>query len=147
MTPSRSKLGRWLVVAVRLVLGGVFIYAAWTKLREPWLLFAMAIDAYGVLPEWAVLAVARALPWAELALGIVLIAGVGLRISATAASLLMLVFFSLMVRSYAQGLAISCGCFGADEAISPRTLARDGLLLVASIFLAAISFRNPRAAA
>src|SRR5581483_3504966 len=138
---------RWLLLAVRLVLGAVFIYAAWTKLRESWLLFAMAIDAYGVLPQWGVTAVARGLPWLELALGILLITGFRLKISSTAASLLLLLFFSLMVRSYALGMSINCGCFGTGEAISPRTLLRDGALLAASLFLTVMSFRKPRSPA
>ena len=60
-------------------MGVVFLYAAWTKLREPWLLFAMTVDAYGILPQWAVMAVARTLPWAELVLGVLLISGKWIR--------------------------------------------------------------------
>jgi len=77
------------VLALRVALGAVFVYAAWTKLRQPWELFAMSIDAYKVLPYWAVLAVARALPWAEMLIGLALMAGRWLRVSAGAASLLL----------------------------------------------------------
>ena len=59
-----------MTLARRLLLGAVFIYAAYTKLRQSWLLFALSIDSYQMLPEWAVLAVARTLPWFELALGV-----------------------------------------------------------------------------
>jgi uncharacterized membrane protein YphA (DoxX/SURF4 family) len=147
MTLSRDSGLRWLLLALRLILGAIFIYAAWTKLRESWLLFAMAIDAYGVLPQWGVTAVARGLPWLELGLGILLIAGFRLKISSTAVSLLLLTFFALMVRSYARGMEINCGCFGTGEAISPRTMLRDGALLAGSLFLTVMSFRKSRAPA
>ena len=144
---SSNRVSRTVVLVLRLALGAVFAYAAWTKLRQPWELFAMSIDAYGVLPYWAVLLVARTLPWAELLIGIGLAAGLWLRVSAAAASLLLLVFFGLMVRSYAKGMEINCGCFGLGEAISPRTLARDGALLAVSLFLTSRSFLGRRNAA
>lgn len=55
-------------LVLRVVLGVIFVYAAWVKLREPWALFAMSIDSYQVLPLWAVEQVARVLPWFELLL-------------------------------------------------------------------------------
>jgi len=133
---------RAVALALRIALGAVFVYAAWTKLREPWELFAMSIDAYKVLPYWAVLAVARALPWAEMLIGLALMAGRWLRVSAGAASLLLLMFFALMVRAYVKGMQIDCGCFGLGEAISARTLARDGALLAGCLFLTWTSFRG-----
>ena len=144
---SSSRVLRAVALALRIALGAVFVYAAWTKLREPWELFAMSIDAYKVLPYWAVLAVARTLPWAELAIGVALMVGRWLRVSAGAASLLLLVFFVLMVRTYVMGLKIDCGCFGLGDPISPRTLARDGSLLAGYLFLTWTGFRDRRKAA
>lgn len=133
---------RYLTLVGRLVLGVVFLYAAYTKLRQPWLLFAMSIDAYKLLPEWAVLFAARIIPWIELVLGILLLAGFRLRYVATFASGLLLFFFAVMVRSYAKGMGIDCGCFGVGEALGPRTLARDGFLVALSIALAVGAFRR-----
>ena len=107
----------------------------------------MSIDAYKVLPYWAVVLEARTLPWAELLIGLALMAGRWLRVSASAASLLLLVFFVLMVRTYAKGLQIDCGCFGLGDPISPRTLVRDGTLLAGCLFLTWTSFRSRRTAA
>jgi uncharacterized membrane protein YphA (DoxX/SURF4 family) len=123
-------------------MGVVFLYAAWTKLREPWLMFAMTIDAYGILPQWAVLTVARTLPWAELALGLLLLSGKWLRVSASMASAILLAFFTILLRSYLKGMQIDCGCFGAGDVISPRTLLRDGGLLAAALTLAVLAFRQ-----
>ena len=142
-SPSSKPL-TILVWLVRLGLGGIFIYAAWIKLKEPWLLFAMSIDAYHVLPQWGVMAVARTLPWFELLLGLVLVTGRLPRISSVAASALLALFFGLMVRAYAKGDTIDCGCFGPGEAISPLTLLRDGSLLLGGLFLVAVSFRRKK---
>ena len=144
---SSSSILRAVALALRIALGAVFVYAAWTKLREPWELFAMSIDAYKVLPYWAVLVVARTLPWAEMLIGLALMAGRWLRVSAAAASLLLLVFFGLMVRAYAKGMQIDCGCFGPGDAISVRTLVRDGGLLAGYLWLTWMSFPGRRKAA
>ena len=144
---SSSRVFRALVLALRVVLGAVFVYAAWTKLRQPWELFAMSVDAYKVLPYWAVVAVARTLPWAEMLIGLALMAGRWLRFSTAAASLLLLGFFVLMVRAYAKRMQIDCGCCGLGDPISPRTLLRDGSLLAGYLFLTWTSFRGRRTAA
>jgi uncharacterized membrane protein YphA (DoxX/SURF4 family) len=120
-------------------LGAIFVYAAGSKLKDPWALFAMAIDSYHALPTWAVEWLARTLPWLELLIGALLIVGRWMRIS-TAATSLLLVFFSLMVRAYVKGIEINCGCFGPGEAISWKTLLRDGAMLAASLLLTTVTF-------
>jgi uncharacterized membrane protein YphA (DoxX/SURF4 family) len=141
-----SKIGRPLGLILRIALGAIFAYAAWTKLREPWELFALAISSYDVLPLPAVELVARALPWTELLIGVLLIAGRWLRLATTVMSLLLLVFFGLMVRAFAKGMEISCGCFGPGEIISWRTLLRDGSLLAGSLVLTWMAFLQRRKA-
>ncbi len=135
---------RWLMLLGRVALGAVFLYAAYTKLRQPAMLFALSIDSYQLLPEWAIVAVARTLPWLELALGLLLIAGYRLPYVAATSSALLLVFFGMMVRSHLKGLGIDCGCFGVGEALSARTLVRDGLLVAVSIAITAGAFFTKR---
>ena len=130
-----------LKLALRLLLGAVFAYAAYTKLRQSYLLFALSIDSYQLLPEWAVLALARTLPWLELTLGVLLLAGVWLRYTSIVATGILALFFSVMLWSYARGAGIDCGCFGVGEALSTRTLARDGALLAAAVALIGLSRR------
>src|SRR5215469_8575018 len=139
---ARTPALRIALLLFRLGLGGIFGYAAWVKLREPWMLFALSVDAYHVLPEWGAIAVARVLPWLELTLAVLLVTGLWKRVTLPAASALLAVFFGLMVRSYVRGEGIDCGCFGPGEAISPITLLRDGGLLAASIFLTVMAFRT-----
>ncbi len=140
-----SKPVRWIALALRVILGAIFVYAAYVKLRDPWELFALAINSYNILPLKAVEMVARTLPWFELAVGLMLIAGVWLRISASAVSALLMVFFGLMVRAFAQGKEISCGCFGNNEPISVWTLLRDGSMLAGALVLTWMAFRKQRA--
>jgi uncharacterized membrane protein YphA (DoxX/SURF4 family) len=129
---------------LRLLLAAVFLYAAYTKLRVSWLVFAMSVDSYHLLPEWGALAVARTLPWMELLLGLLLLAGPWLRWTALAASLQLLFFFTVMALSYSKGMGIDCGCFGVGEALGPKTLARDGTLLACSIGLTVSAFAANR---
>jgi cobalt-zinc-cadmium efflux system protein len=123
-------------------MGLVFVYAAWAKLTQSWIQVAMTVDAYQLLPEWAVLFVARTLPWAELVLGLWLISGKWLRLAASAASALLAAFIVVMVRSYAKGMQIDCGCFGSGDPLSTYTLARDSGLLAASLLLTVMAFRQ-----
>lgn len=139
---------KFLLILGGVLLGAVFVYAAWTKIRQPsYVLFAMAIHSYQLVPEWAELAMARGLPWLELALGLALLSGILLRYTAAAASVLLSIFFGVMTRSYLAGQQINCGCFGIGEALSPKTLVRDGLLLAVSFavtFGAFFAARAPR---
>ncbi len=144
---SSRQIGSVLLLAGRVVLGGIFIYAAYTKLRHPWMLFAMSVNSYRVLPDWGVTLLAHWLPWIELALGALLILGIGLRFVATAASALLAGFFLVMLRSYSQGLGIDCGCFGFGERLGPRTLLRDGALVAFSLVIMAGAFLKRRARA
>jgi uncharacterized membrane protein YphA (DoxX/SURF4 family) len=137
---SKSPAGI-LALILRIALGAVFVVAAWMKLREPWAMFAMAIDSYQVLPDWAVEMVARALPWFELLLGVVLITGLWRRLSTPVASLLLVVFFVMMVRAMIKGMQIDCGCFGPGDRLSWVTLVRDGALLAGSLFVTVTAFR------
>jgi uncharacterized membrane protein YphA (DoxX/SURF4 family) len=141
---ASSKFVRIFLIVLRVMLGAIFVYAAWLKLRDPWQIFAMSIDSYRILPLKAVELAAHIIPWFELAIGLLLIAGLWLRISGPIVSLLLLTFFALMVRAYAKGLAIDCGCFGPGEAISWKTLLRDGALLAAALLVTTMAFLNRR---
>jgi uncharacterized membrane protein YphA (DoxX/SURF4 family) len=140
------RVVRIAILAGRFFLGGVFLYAAYTKLKLPWISFAATIYAYELLPDWAVSFVARTLPPFELVLGLLLIAGVWLRWVAAAASALLLAFFVIMVRAFILGMEIDCGCFGPGDTLSGKTLLRDGLLLAVSLALTFAAFRRARGA-
>jgi uncharacterized membrane protein YphA (DoxX/SURF4 family) len=139
----------------RLVLGGIFIYAGYAKIVLPTMhprppigialsLFALQVDSYQLLPPSAVNFVAHTLPFAEIALGILLIFGWKLRIWATVTSLIMLGFFAAVVRSYALGLQINCGCFANPEPLTIKTVLRDGLFALLALVMTAFAFLESR---
>jgi uncharacterized membrane protein YphA (DoxX/SURF4 family) len=132
---------RALLVIGRVLLGLIFVVAAYTKLHfdGAWhfgdyhFFFAMAIDSYKLVPTTLAEWMARALPWVELALGALLISGIGLRWSGLFASGLMAVFIAAMTHAYINKLEIMCGCFGNNEKVGPLTLIRDSSLLVLAL--------------
>jgi uncharacterized membrane protein YphA (DoxX/SURF4 family) len=137
---ASSTAARVFMIAARLILGGIFVYAAYVKLRDPWQLFAMSIDSYQILPLNMVEMAAHVIPLLELVLGLMVISGIWLRISGTILSLVLLTFFTLMVRAYAKGMQINCGCFGPGEIISWKTLLRDGSMAAAAIAMTWLAF-------
>jgi uncharacterized membrane protein YphA (DoxX/SURF4 family) len=135
---------RAVALVLRIALGAIFVYSAWSKLKDPWALFAMAVDSYQALPLWGVEWIARTLPWVELLIGALLIVGRWMRVATVACSLLLLLFFGLVVRAHVKGIEINCGCFGPGEAISWRTLLRDGAMLAGSLLLTAVTMLKNR---
>jgi len=133
---------RWLLIAARLALAAIFLWAAIAKLRDPWMIFAMELDQMHVLPGSSVQIVARTLPWFELALGILLIAGLWTRYTTSLATGILAAFLTVMVVLYARGFQGDCGCFGPGEQLGPKTLARDATLLLLSAWLTLESFRR-----
>jgi uncharacterized membrane protein YphA (DoxX/SURF4 family) len=96
----------------RIFLGLMLVFGAYAKLyfngawhfRDYHFFFAMAIGSYRTLPLGAVEWLARVLPWVELTLGALLIAGVGTRwVSSVTGALL--VFMASLPRSAILGLA------------------------------------------
>lgn len=153
---SPLNLSRALTIVGRVVLGGIFIYAAYTKFFIPGMkphppvrialaLFATQVDSYQMLPPLAVDLLAHTLPFAELALGVLLVIGWQLRIFSSIATAVLLGFFAVVVRAYATGLQINCGCFGPGETLGVKTLLRDGLFVTMAIALTIAAFRAHRA--
>jgi uncharacterized membrane protein YphA (DoxX/SURF4 family) len=64
-------------------------------------------------------AVGTVLPVVEIAVGLLLVAGLLTRAAAAAGGLLMLVFVGGIVSAWARGLSIDCGCFGTGGPVTP----------------------------
>ena len=124
----------------RLGLAAVFLVSGVLKAIDPDGTY-VAVRAYDVLPKAAVAVVAGVagvLPWLEIALGLLLLAGLATRAVAVAGAGLLLVFVAGVTQAWARGLSIDCGCFGGGGVVDPgqaaygRELLRDaGFLLVA----------------
>ena len=97
-----------------------------------------AVRAYRLLPSSLVTIVGWGLPFAEIALGVLLLAGIATRLIAVASAVLLLVFIAAVASAAARGLSFDCGCFGGGGDVAPGQAAygveivRDiGLLLLA----------------
>jgi uncharacterized membrane protein YphA (DoxX/SURF4 family) len=119
------------------VLGGVFLVAGVLKAIDPQASVS-AVRAYQLLPTSFVTIVGWGLPFLEIALGLLLLAGIATRAVAAAAAILLLIFMAGVVSVAARGLSIDCGCFGGGGEVAPgqtaygMELVRDtGLLLLA----------------
>ena len=131
----------------QVVLAGIFIYAGYAKLREPWLQFAVSLSSFKLLPDNALEPMSKLLPWCELALGITILSGVLLRWSALIAALLLTLFFAVLIRSYAMGIQVDCGCFGSGEAaLGPMRLAEEAAMLALALAVTIGAFRSRSAA-
>jgi uncharacterized membrane protein YphA (DoxX/SURF4 family) len=139
----------------RIVLAGIFIYAGYAKLFRPDLtprppipiarsLFALQIDSYQMLPARAVLFVAKWLPIAEIAIGLLLLIGIGLRIWSTLITLIIAGLFAVVLRAYVLHLDINCGCFAKPEPLTGMTVLRDGAFLLLAVLMTVFVFQESR---
>ena len=139
----------WLLrLALRLILGVIFIYAGVIKARSP-AAFADGIAAYRILPEATVNLFALMSPPFEVILGGWLIIGWKQRAAAFGAGVTLLIFLCAVASADARGLHIDCACFGPIDphgwsARPAVALARDGLLSVIASLLYADAWRHSR---
>jgi uncharacterized membrane protein YphA (DoxX/SURF4 family) len=144
-TRQRWTPKRPLYFWIRLALGTVFIVAGADKIFHP-LAFAKSIDNYQILPDHLVNLVAVILPWVELVLGSLLIAGIWLPGAIALANLLLATFFAALVFNVARGLSVDCGCFTLNKAENPSTawyLFRDTIFLLSGGYLSYRTFTKP----
>ena len=113
-----NKYGKWFGLLSRLILGGVLFAAGWLKIFTP-AKSQMAVRAYEVLPISIANFLGIALPWLEVGLGVLLILGIAVRISAIFGGGLMVLFIAAISQAWARGLSIDCGCFGGGGTVEP----------------------------
>ncbi|NUS73899.1 MAG: DoxX family membrane protein [Corynebacteriales bacterium] len=140
-----SSLSRWqpgISTLLRLVLAGVWLYAGGSKVLD----LDASVDsvfAYELLPDGLARFVGAALPFIEIALGVLLLIGFATRAAAIASVVLMAIFVAGIASAAARGLTIDCGCFSEGGALRPgeetsytKDFVRDGLIAVAATLLA-----------
>ncbi|MEV0735373.1 MauE/DoxX family redox-associated membrane protein [Streptomyces sp. NPDC050549] len=133
-------------LAARLLLAAVLAYAGLVKIGD--LTEAgRTVALYRIVPDgWAQL-VGGVLPFVEVALALLLVAGLATRAAAAGAAVLLVAYAAAIASVWARGMSIDCGCFGGGGTLSGGAargyaldIARDLLLLGA----AALLVRNPR---
>lgn len=138
LQPSpENTASRYLALAARLVMAGVFMYASFDKIRHP-AEFAEAVYNYQLLPDFLINLSALILPWFELILGVLLLLGIWMPGSVVAINLLMVTFLTALVINKARGLNISCGCFSTKATVDGLigwVVFRDVIFFVISLYL------------
>jgi uncharacterized membrane protein YphA (DoxX/SURF4 family) len=161
MQSSPLHLRRAVIWIGRLVLGGIFLYAGYSKAFLPnqhwWPVFflkfslstnianfALQVEAFKLLPPWGVQFVAHTLPFTEMALGLLVLIGWRLRIWAPLLTLIMLGFFVVVTRAYLLHMDINCGCFATPEPINLKKILEDAAMSMLAVLMTYFSFIEAR---
>lgn len=121
---------KWILFFLRMVIGAIFIYAGFLKIREPQA-FADSIATFRLLPKELIAIVALTLPPFEIITGS-LILGRYQRVGALGILLMTVVFAIALIQGIVRGLEIDCGCFGGGAPSLWKTslsLGRDLILM------------------
>ena len=127
-----------LLLATRLFLGILFLYASVDKILNPGP-FSDTVMNYHLLPEPVVNLFALWLPVAEFVVGLLLIAGVWSKAASGIVFAMLCMFLVAIIQGVARGIDTHCGCFtqgGKGTPISNLTILRDvAFLAVAGLSL------------
>jgi uncharacterized membrane protein YphA (DoxX/SURF4 family) len=137
---------KWAWLLLRLIMGGILIYASVEKIMNPGQ-FAHAIFNYKLFPSVFINLLALVVPWLEFTVGVFLIVGIFEWASLTLYNGLMVAFMTLIAISLARHLNIGCGCFTSDpnaERMTWITFLRDLIMLVPGIAAYPLLFRLRR---
>jgi uncharacterized membrane protein YphA (DoxX/SURF4 family) len=126
----------WITLALRIWIGGFFVFAAVDKVLTP-AVFATSISHYGMVPNEVVNIMALVLPWLELVAGVLLILGVKVRASALLCALMLVMFTGAVAWAVINGLDIDCGCFGAQgaEEVSWWKVAKNSAMILGCLVM------------
>ena len=123
---------------LRLVISGVFIYAAIPKIWDPQG-FSLAVFHYQLVPHSAVNLAALILPWIEFLAAICLLAVRSMRdVAAVVLGGLLLLFIGAIGINLLRGVDIACGCFSVNATrghIGALSILRNAVLLAGCVIL------------
>jgi len=123
MKDINNRYQKYITLLGRLILGGVLLVAGGLKAFVP-AEAASAVAAYKILPTQIAHIVGYALPWLEIAIGLLLILGISIRMASIVAAGIMVLFIGAIISVWARGMLIDCGCFGGGGAIDPSKAAQ-----------------------
>lgn len=128
------KLRDTLLLATRLFLGILFLYASLDKIANP-APFSDTVLNYHLLPEVTVNFFALWLPVTEFVVGVLLILGIWSRAASTLVFAMLCMFLIAIIQGVARGIDTHCGCFtqgGKGSPITVWTILRDVAFLTVS---------------
>jgi uncharacterized membrane protein YphA (DoxX/SURF4 family) len=130
----------WISLVARLLLGAMWLYYCLPKLGTSDA-NAASVRNFQILPGGMVNTFAYAQPYVELALGLLVIAGLGTRLVAALSALLLLVYIGGIASLGIRGIHITCGCGGSGGQVAAGQtrytldILRDVLYLVPAAWL------------
>lgn len=122
----------WTLTLCRLVTGGLFLWAALTKVGDLHA-FAEEVANYQLLPATLVPLVAATLPGIEIVASVALLTGFQARAGATIVTGMLLVFIVGLSQALIRGIDLTCGCFGGADEATWGTVWRDVLMLLPAV--------------
>lgn len=146
----------------RLIMGGIFIYAGISKLFYPnhsflwpWPMlkisvlmnlsnFGFQVQSYKLLSPAGVDFVAHTLPFAEVALGLLVLIGWRVQIWGAIMSVIMLGFLAMVTRAYLLHMNINCGCFAKYEPVSLKKIFEDAMMTLLTVLMTVFAFMEAR---
>ncbi|MEM5786978.1 MAG: MauE/DoxX family redox-associated membrane protein [Syntrophobacteraceae bacterium] len=121
----KALTSKYLALAFRLYIGGLFIYASIYKINYT-AEFAESIAAYQLVPYWSVNALALVMSWTELICGVLLVAGIRTKSAAFIICAMLAVFTAAISLALIREIPMGCGCFSSTEdPMSWMTIVRD----------------------
>lgn len=117
-SPRFAALVPWISTLARLIVGVTLLAAGALKVIDLPSSVA-AVRAYELLPAGAAQVLGWVLPFVEVGLGLLLIAGLFTRPVAAVSGVLLLVFTAAVISVAARGMSIDCGCFGGGGPVAP----------------------------
>jgi putative oxidoreductase len=138
------KLNKWSILAVRIVIGGIFIYASIDKIIHPDA-FARIIHNYRLFPPNSINIIAIITPWIELITGVLLVIGWRSRGANLIIFGMLIAFIIALTISYARGININCGCFSTSAGAKSDLLARiieDILMVIGCLIIGFVQKRR-----
>nr|WP_296073333.1 MauE/DoxX family redox-associated membrane protein [uncultured Actinoplanes sp.] len=136
----------WISTVARLGLAAVFLVAGGLKVTD---LSASgrAVNAYRLMDFETAKVVGAVQPFLEIALGLLLLIGLAVRLSAIIGAILLVIFIAGIASAWARGLQIDCGCFSKGGDLAAGRTAQYGLEIlrdVGFLVLAGIVMAKPR---
>lgn len=144
-----EKIGKLVLLAIRLAVSGTFIYAALGKIARPDEFYASILN-YQILSGDLSVVMAYFLPVLELLCGAMFLTGRFLLPSGIIMTILLAVFIAAVLSASLRGLDISCGCFAGEGkrggywGVIFRDLSLAALILTVLMFNPRFNFNNSK---
>jgi len=144
MHSSVTRNVKQTALLIRLALAGVFLYSGLIKASAS-AQFAIALTPFTLIPQTWLGPLSILLPLFEIAGGALILAPRTKRIGAGLIFGLCLVFVTVLGWALANGIIVSCSCFGQDEqpSAAKMTLALVRDVLLAGLALAVLFLDRP----